>query len=123
MKEQEQISSGWAPVGYLPKLYMTYRINSDVFHCLWKEQAGRCAGCRIAFAHPFDKACLQTGVKPEVDHKHVDKTKLQINQQCEAKDVRGLLCRRCNDFLGKVQDNQTTLQNLVDYLKRHGDWK
>ncbi len=123
MKEQEQISAGWAGKGWLPQLFIKYRINSTDFHRLWAAQEGRCTGCRIAFAHPFDRAGLGVGVKPEVDHKHGDRSKLQPIQQCEAKDVRGLLCRRCNDFLGKIQDNMDTLQNLVNYLKRHGDWK
>lgn len=122
MKEQEQISAGWAGKGWLPQLYIKYRISSNDFRRMWAAQDGCCAGCKIPFADPFGKV-LTTGVKPEVDHKHVDESKLQPLQKCEAKDVRGLLCRRCNDFLGKVQDNADRLQNLVDYLKRHGDWK
>jgi hypothetical protein len=34
--------------------------------------------------------------------------------------VRGLLCFSCNTTLGKVNDSIQILQNLIDYLKKHG---
>ncbi len=118
MKDQEQIGWGWAPKGYLNTIFQRYRINNLHIEAMWGRQGGLCAGCKIEFAHPFRKE-LKTGVKCEVDHKHVDESKLQMLQKCEAKDVRGLLCRRCNDFLGKVEDNKDTLRNLLNYLDAH----
>lgn len=114
MKEKELIGWGWAPTGYLPGLWVRYKITSNVFENFWTQQEGKCAGCKVEFAHPLRKL-LQLGVKCEVDHKH-NKDKLP----CEAQDVRGLLCRRCNDFLGKIEDNYETLNNLANYLKNHG---
>lgn len=82
MKEKELIGWGWAPTGYLPGLWVRYKITSDIFENFW--------------THNKDKL------------------------PCEAQDVRGLLCRHCNDFLGKIEDNYETLNNLANYLKNHG---
>lgn len=122
MKEAEIVGWGYASPQYLPQMYIKYRMNSKDFQRFWDLQDGKCAGCGVAFAHPFVRAMKQ-GVKAEIDHKHLpEHAKLPPAQKCELCDVRGLLCRRCNDFLGKVQDNQATLKNLVVYLQRHGDW-
>ena len=116
MKEREVIAWGWAGTQYVKHCWVRYSLTHEGYKKLWAQQDGKCAGCKEPLAHPFVKS-LQKGLKPEVDHKHTEKLR------CEAADVRGLLCRRCNDFLEKIQDNADTLQNLVDYLKRHGDWK
>lgn len=116
MKAAELVPGGWAQKAYLPQLWMHYKLTSDAFGDLWARQDGKCAGCKATFAHPWMKS-LVLGVKCEVDHRHVE------YRPCEAEDVRGLLCRRCNDFLGKIQDNLGVLTNLVQYLKQHGDYK
>lgn len=102
------IGSGWAGKQYTANILRDYRLNRADYLKIWAEQGGRCAGCEEAFAHPFDKV-LTTGTKPEVDHSH------------KTGRVRGLLCRRCNDFLGKVQDNHETLARLTSYLRKHGE--
>ena len=33
--------------------------------------------------------------------------------------VRGLLCHSCNLLLGHAKDNVQTLQNAIDYLRKH----
>jgi hypothetical protein len=33
--------------------------------------------------------------------------------------IRGLLCRRCNDVLGKVDDDREILRRAMTYLKKH----
>lgn len=101
---------GWADrSAYLKGLWMRYRLTSDKFELFWLNQQGLCAGCKCAFAHPLHKE-MRMGIKPEIDHDHL------------TMKVRGLLCRRCNDFLGKIKDNRELLQNLIEYLKRSGDW-
>lgn len=105
MKEQEQISWGWASAQYLPNLYTKYRVTSTIFNALWGKQEGLCPGCVKPLAHPLLKEA-KMGFKPEVDHCHVRLV------------VRGLLCRRCNDFLGKIRDNKEQLKRLEEYLRR-----
>lgn len=34
--------------------------------------------------------------------------------------IRGLLCFSCNIILGHVEEKQNRLQNLIDYLQKHG---
>lgn len=116
MEDQALVGWGWASKQYLQHLWISYRLTSKEYEGLWGRQAGRCAGCEGVLAHPWKKSLMQ-GLRPEVDHLHIK------GKQCEAVDVRGLLCRRCNDFLRRIQDNQAALQNLVNYLKQHGEQK
>ncbi len=121
MKEQELVGWGWADVSttqYWPNLFRRYRINNQDFEAMWKRQEGKCGGCKGALAHPIIRK-LDTGLKPEIDHDHATAADLQQGQKSHKKDVRGLLCRRCNDFLGKLQDNMDTLQGLLEYLAAH----
>lgn len=107
--------AGWSldRTSYLFGLVRRYRVNGNRFDAFWLAQDGKCAGCAQQLAHPFNRH-FPSGLKPEVDHDH----KLDIDDPSYA---RGLLCRRCNDLLGKIQDNRETLQRLATYLKNHGD--
>lgn len=60
----------------------------------YEEQKGCCAGC----GEHFEVLCA--------DHDHV------------TGQPRGLLCPNCNKALGLVNDNTSTLQRLVMYLRR-----
>ena len=107
--EEKLVGWGWAAKGYLQHIFMRYAGMQDRdYKAHWAAQEGKCAGCRKELAHPWLKEMKQ-GLRPEVDHSHA------------TGKVRGLLCRRCNDFLGKILDNADTLQNLVNYLKRNGE--
>ena len=116
MKEQELVSYGWAGKSWIQNQWLQYKLNHSDWKRLWEEQEGKCAGCGREFAHPFDKSA-KMGLKPQTDHRHVE------GRQCETRDVRGLLCRRCNDFLGKIQDNMDVLEGLLAHLRKHGDLK
>lgn len=110
MTEMQKVPHGWAGKQYLPQIYVHYRCTKEIFDRLWTGQDGKCAGCLKEFAHPWDKSDLRMGYKPEVDHDH------------KTEKIRGLLCRKCNQFLGKIQDNRETLGRLKGYLERNGDW-
>jgi hypothetical protein len=45
---------------------------------------------------------------------------LCVDHDHETKDVRGILCRRCNLALGQFRDNVELLENAVKYLKKYG---
>lgn len=117
MKKAELVPWGWAGPNWKKNLWITYKLNHEDWQRLWNEQAGCCAGCKEAFAHPYDRQG-KLGLKPETEHRH-----REGDTRYSEKAVRGLLCRNCNDFLGKIQDNMQTLQGLLDYLKKHGDLK
>lgn len=108
MSEMQQVSWGWAGKSYVQHLWIRYKLTLEGFNSYWVLQDGKCSGCKGEFAHPTRKE-MRVGLKPEVDHCH------------KKGNVRGLLCRRCNDFLGKVQDNQDVLRRLQDYLKQNGE--
>ena len=61
-------------------------------------QLGGCAIC---------KQPCKTGRNHAIDHDH--KTNV----------VRDLLCQRCNVVLGMVNDDESLLFEMMDYLKRH----
>ena len=106
----EKIGWGWAGPQYTAHIWVRYRLTLEKFNDFWHNQEGKCAGCQTDLAHPKLKE-IKTGLKPEVDHCH------------KTGKVRGLLCRRCNDFLGKIQDDRAILLALQEYLKRNGDWE
>jgi heterodisulfide reductase subunit A-like polyferredoxin len=58
-------------------------------------------GCAIC------KQPCKTGRNLAIDHDH--KTNV----------VRDLLCQRCNVVLGLVNDDESLLFDMMDYLKRH----
>jgi len=112
MAEMKLVPWGWAGgpgSQYIKNIWMSYKLTLEQFNVLWSMQDAKCAGCLSAFAHPTQRS-NQLGVRPEVDHDHI------------TMQVRGLLCRRCNDFLGKVRDNKETLKRLEEYLRRNGEW-
>lgn len=60
-----------------------------------KQQDGLCAVCKNE---------LPIGRGRHVDHDHGNGS------------VRGVLCTRCNSILGFAHDNETVLQNAIEYL-------
>lgn len=116
VKEVKLVSWGYAIGGqWQSNQWTKYKLNTQGWRALWDRQGGKCAGCLGEFAHPLEARQAQ-GLKPEVDHRHVE------GRSCETEDVRGLLCRSCNDFLGKIQDDRARLERLIAYLKQHGDY-
>lgn len=108
----DECAGGWGGKNYTPNLWIKYKLTREAFNKLFWNQDGKCAGCLKVFAHPINKDSIGApmAARCEVDHDH------------KTGKVRGLLCRRCNDFLGKIKDNRETLARLVEYLKRNGDW-
>lgn len=114
MSIDERIGWGWAGPQYMKNLWVMYKLDAARWNVLWDRQGGKCAGCGKELAHPWRKE-QRTGVKPEVDHKHEEG-----EVKYEEKQVRGLLCKRCNLFMGKLRDDAQTLRRLADYLENGG---
>lgn len=111
-KMDELIVWGWSadPGMYTANLWSKYRLTREAFNKFWDEQDGKCAGCNKELAHPIWKAA-KMGLKPEVDHDH--------RTAGDTIKVRGLLCKRCNNFMGKLKDNLETFKRLAAYLEKH----
>ena len=70
----------------------------EVFARLFEEQKGCCAICNLHQSNMRRRIAI--------DHDHV------------TKDIRGLLCDKCNRCLGLLQDSEEVLQSAIRYLKK-----
>lgn len=77
-------------------LYSTYGITLEEFNELLDKQDGVCAICK-----------LKTDGHWHVDHDH------------QTEKVRGVLCFSCNTSLGRLNENITTLNNMIAYIEKH----
>jgi hypothetical protein len=75
-------------------LRKTYGLTHDEYDLILEAQGGACALCRRIPKKPL-----------HVDHDHTTGR------------VRGLLCPRCNQTLGRFGDSIEGLQRVIDYLK------
>jgi hypothetical protein len=84
-----------------------FGLTRDAYNEKLKNQNHVCAICK----QPETAVDGRTGTIKSlaVDHCH------------KHKGLRDLLCGRCNTTLGKVNDDIGLLQNMIDYLKKHGE--
>jgi len=83
-------------------LMRAYGITPEDYETLLREQGGKCPICSITndeHRKRFEKPLF-------VDHNH------------KTKKVRGLLCDKCNNGLGRFQDSIPYLERAIEYLKR-----
>ena len=85
----------WLDEGYFRKIKRYYGVTKTQYLDMLQEQGGVCAICKNA-----DKYVERLAV----DHNHV------------TGQVRGLLCRRCNQALGALEDDVELLASAIDYL-------
>jgi len=88
-----------------------YKISKQDWDQLMKLQDGRCAICR----------------KPETELNKGTVKRLAIDHCHETNKVRGLLCGRCNQGIGRFEDSWLLLDNAMEYLtywhSKHGSSK
>ena len=81
---------------YVSSLQRKYRLSPEDYYLLIEKQQGRCFICgRLPGKR---RLC--------VDHCHVTGR------------VRGLLCSKCNTYLGHIKDSVEAAQRIVTYLRR-----
>lgn len=73
----------------------TYGITTDDYNNMLKSQDGKCAICRHA---PLP------GKELHIDHNH------------RTDRVRGLLCQKCNVYIGMIHENKETVKRMFSYL-------
>lgn len=71
-----------------------YRMSTEDFNTLWRNQLGCCAICKL----PLHEK------KYRIDHNH------------QTGVVRGLLCSSCNSAIGLLKDSIPNLVNAMRYL-------
>ena len=80
----------------ISRIATIYKVTKDVAEKLASET--NCFVCEKEFSDPRDR---------HIDHRH------------KTDKVRGVLCFNCNASLGHVNDNQTRLAKLIEYLAKH----
>jgi len=85
------------------QLKFKFCLSVEEYQDILTKQDGKCAIC-----HQDETFVTRWGTVASlaVDHCH------------ETDKVRGLLCRRCNQAIGKFNDDPDLLQKAVDYLKK-----
>lgn len=82
------------------RLKYTYGLSHETFELLLTEQGGKCKICKEV----FDKT-------PNIDHDHSCCGPEKACSNC----VRGLLCHRCNIFIGFLE-NYEYMEEVKTYL-------
>lgn len=85
------------------RLAQVYSITPEVYAALYRIQGGTCAICQRA-----------TGVRKRlaVDHDHACCNGPTSCGRC----VRGLLCKSCNQMLGRMRDDPAAFRRAAAYL-------
>lgn len=85
-----------------------YGISAELYWNCYSLQGGRCAICMIATGRTKRLA---------VDHNHKCQMGHDPKRGCES-CVRGLLCSRCNRFLGQIRDDPAAGERMARYLRQ-----
>ena len=83
------------------RMLYTYGLTQTAFWELWTDQNGQCPCC-----HCHMSLVPRKGNSVCVDHKHD-----------ETKQVRSLLCLRCNSAVGQVLENPAIARGVAAYLE------
>ncbi len=88
-------------------LRRVYKITLEDYQELFRAQGGVCAICH----------------RPEtiVDAKNGLTRDLAVDHDHKMGRVRGLLCRRCNQAMGLLDEDRNLLQRMIDYISSSDD--
>ena len=84
------------------KLKRKYGMTVEEYDCLLAGQNGVCVICG----------------KKEVRKNQYGVTRLSVDHNHKTGEIRGLLCNKCNVFLGHLESNYGLLFRALDYLNR-----
>lgn len=90
------------------QFYKLYNIHPNDYNNKLKEQNFVCAICEKPETSLFRNTPGKVK-KLSQDHDH------------KTGKMRGLLCSRCNHFLGRVNEDLNLIQSMIDYLNKHKD--
>lgn len=79
-----------------------FGISVEEYEALLKLQKGKCAICKQVENTKYSKGGYIENLG--VDHNH------------KTKQIRGLLCRKCNLAIGLFGENTKTMKNAIKYL-------
>ena len=87
-------------------LIRNFNITQAQFDAMLAAQGGRCKVTTCRTDVPGGKGAFH------IDHDH----NCCPGKKCCGKCIRGLLCSRCNNVLGRVLDSVPLLRGLIEYL-------
>jgi hypothetical protein len=90
------------------QLRTKYGISLDKRNEMIDNQGGKCLLCDVEFSEKWDE-------RPGVDHDH---TCCPGSSTC-GKCIRGILCLRCNAWLGRFEDKPEMFIKALDYLRNN----
>jgi hypothetical protein len=79
-------------------LRRNYGISVEVYNHLFAQQNGNCALCG--------------------KHQSDFKRRLHVDHNHATKEIRSLLCTRCNPLIGYAEESVERLQAAIDYLNK-----
>jgi hypothetical protein len=116
-KERGKIVNAWAkahPEKRLDELLKRqYGISFQQYNFLIQQQGNKCAICKKVGPKLGETSDYNRRLSVDHDHKCCPAKKA-----CE-KCVRGLLCTKCNMFLGLIEDNILILKAAIEYLESY----
>jgi hypothetical protein len=78
-----------------------YGMTHEQYESMLEEQDHKCAVCGI-------------------EEKYAENSRLCIDHNHDTGQVRGLLCKKCNQAIGLLQDNADFCDSAGKYLRLHG---
>ena len=76
-----------------------------ITHADYEEMLAKQEGC-----------CAVCGI----EEKYCEHSRLAVDHDHETGEVRALLCKKCNQAIGLLQDNSSFALNAYEYLRRFG---
>jgi len=83
-------------------LMSKYGITHSDYTEMLEKQEGKCAICGI-------------------EEKYCENQRLAVDHNHETGQVRALLCKKCNQAIGLLQDNASFAWNAYRYLEKHNE--
>lgn len=94
----------------LEKFGSVIGITKEQYALLYKAHNGVCAICR-------EKEKISTQGKEKISNR------LSIDHCHKSGKIRGLLCFKCNVFLGKIKDPDIIIPRMLKYMKKKQSYK
>jgi hypothetical protein len=80
-----------------------FGLTDEQYAAMLEEQDGRCAICR----------------RPEIIERNGRRVNLAVDHDHATGRVRGLLCSRCNNGVGRFDDDPDRLRAAAEYIEMH----
>ena len=107
---------------YLKKLIHVQKNNSDIVDSIWSKHYNNLTLIEKQKLHDFllikqEGCCAICGTR-EIDLNQ----RLAVDHNHTTSQTRGLLCHKCNMFIGLANDNVWILRSAIEYLTKINEY-